>query len=624
MNKTLSESIPTATPGSWWGVLLILLALVGLAGGIVAAWWPAVPALHSPGEVERYYPLTSGTSLLYRVTSPDGAVRYRSSNVEQLPGSDVVPLLDVNSFVSLMTTLGLDVNDFDVDAAQATVAATRFARVVETEYAATGAFTTTTTLLLPGPASTRILWTGDITFDPPMPMLGDMSAVNAPQVFTGVVNRSVPYTATLVLEGYEALDTPVGHLEDCVRVRHRIVVPGYDGYDVTWYCAGIGAVQQEIGWTGDASYERSELVSVSAPGRVMAAAPPLPLESSPRAELSRTFPHSVGDQLPLLWSYQEPRSNSGITTPVLPADGLLLYATQNGGLLALDRQGQLRWRFQTGSAVYGTPAVADGMAYVASADRQVYALDLASGAFRWAFATGDLIPGSPAVDGGLVYVGSEDRTVYALDARSGQERWRFTTGDPVATTPVVAGGVVYVGSDDGVLYALDGQTGAVRWAYTAEEAITAAAVVQDGVVYVGSYDKMLYALKAQTDRPEGELLWSYYAREEVTTDVTVADGLLYLALRQDLLALDAATGAEQWRYRSTSDLRGAPLRFGDALLIRREHDVLVLDALTGIERNVVPTTESPAFAGLSSDGQQLFVGHFDGLLQVFGLERSAP
>src|SRR5947207_2285217 len=46
---------------------------------------------------------------------------------------------------------------------------------------------------------------------------------------------------------------------------------------------------------------------------------------------------------------------------------------------------------------------------------------------RWRFDTGDGVYSSPAVVGGVVYVGSDDRNVYALDAATGQERWRFVT-----------------------------------------------------------------------------------------------------------------------------------------------------------------------------------------------------
>jgi len=84
---------------------------------------------------------------------------------------------------------------------------------------------------------------------------------------------------------------------------------------------------------------------------------------------------------------------------------------------------------------------------------------------RWSFRTGDYVFSSPAVANGVVYVGSDDRTVYALDAATGAKRWSFRTGESVDSSPAVANGVVYVGSDDGTVYALDAATGAKRWSF---------------------------------------------------------------------------------------------------------------------------------------------------------------
>ena len=70
----------------------------------------------------------------------------------------------------------------------------------------------------------------------------------------------------------------------------------------------------------------------------------------------------------------------------------------------------------------------------------------------WSFATGSFIYSSPAVVNGVVYVGSEDHSLYALDAHSGTKLWSFTTGGFVHSSPAVVNGVVYVGSHDGSLY----------------------------------------------------------------------------------------------------------------------------------------------------------------------------
>src|SRR5579871_6060192 len=49
---------------------------------------------------------------------------------------------------------------------------------------------------------------------------------------------------------------------------------------------------------------------------------------------------------------------------------------------------------------------------------------------KWKYTTGPYpgVVSSPAVVNGVVYVGSEDKNVYALDANTGTKLWNYTTG----------------------------------------------------------------------------------------------------------------------------------------------------------------------------------------------------
>ena len=146
------------------------------------------------------------------------------------------------------------------------------------------------------------------------------------------------------------------------------------------------------------------------------------------------------------------------------------------------------WSFLTGNAIYSSPAVANGVAYVGSADGKVYALNAGTGAKLWGFPTGDVVLSSPAVANGVVYVGSYDTNVYALNARTGAQLWSFPTGAEIYSSPAVANGVVYVGSLDHNLYALNASTGAKLWSFPTAGIVYSSPAVANGVVYVGSYD----------------------------------------------------------------------------------------------------------------------------------------
>lgn len=84
--------------------------------------------------------------------------------------------------------------------------------------------------------------------------------------------------------------------------------------------------------------------------------------------------------------------------------------------------------------------------------------NMSNGKLKWNYTTGGKV-GDPAVSNGVVYVGSDDRNIYALSATTGAKLWNYTTGDFVASSPAVSNGVVYVGSGDGNVYAIGNSSG---------------------------------------------------------------------------------------------------------------------------------------------------------------------
>ncbi len=113
----------------------------------------------------------------------------------------------------------------------------------------------------------------------------------------------------------------------------------------------------------------------------------------------------------------------------------------------------LKWSYATGGRVESSPAVANGVVYIGSLDRTVYALNASTGALLWSSTIRRWGISSPAVANGVVYIGSDDHKVYALNAKTGTWLWSYATGGQVESSPAVANGVVYVGSRDGNVYA---------------------------------------------------------------------------------------------------------------------------------------------------------------------------
>jgi len=172
------------------------------------------------------------------------------------------------------------------------------------------------------------------------------------------------------------------------------------------------------------------------------------------------------------------------------------------GLLALDAAtGEERWFFETSGSVSASPAVAGSTVVLAAKDGQVYAIDRHTGAQTWA---ADVQAGvsSPAVDGDWVFVGGGSfggqGRVTALDLATGDVRWTFAPNGPVQSSLTSSAGKVLFSTNtaNGSVYALDAATGDLVWRFTPSPAqyILSSPVVADGMVFAASDNGHVFAL----------------------------------------------------------------------------------------------------------------------------------
>jgi outer membrane protein assembly factor BamB/Tfp pilus assembly protein PilF len=259
-------------------------------------------------------------------------------------------------------------------------------------------------------------------------------------------------------------------------------------------------------------------------------------------------------------------------------NGIVYVGSNDDHLYAFDTQtGELRWKYRTEGNVGSSPAVSNGIVYVGAeslsefgyksmgADYHLYALDAQTGELKWKYKTGSWVFSSPTVDNGIVYFGSYDDHLYALDAQTGELRWKYDTGPVVFSSPTVDNGIIYVGSEDGHLYALDAKTGELRWKYDTEWSVRSSPTVSNGIVYVGSCDKHLYAIDAKT----GELRWKYKMGEYTSSSPTVSNGIVYVGAKLwlelghksigHLYAIDAKNGKLRWKYETEWDVTSSPI-----------------------------------------------------------------
>ena len=223
-----------------------------------------------------------------------------------------------------------------------------------------------------------------------------------------------------------------------------------------------------------------------------------------------------------------------------------------GYLFALDAdplpQGdsRLKWAFPTDEAIFSTPVVVDGVAYVTSLDKHIYAIDLSDGIINvddrllWSFTAQGAIAATPVIVDGKLFVGDLSNNFYSLDLAT---RARMVSGDAINPS--------------------------TEWSYDAGGWIWAAAAIEDGVAYVSTLGGEVHAVNASN----GQAAWSFPVEIEgqIVATPTLYDGpprpsgsargrlLAVPSGDQDVWVIDTATGQQLGKFATASAVKSSPV-----------------------------------------------------------------
>jgi polyvinyl alcohol dehydrogenase (cytochrome) len=158
----------------------------------------------------------------------------------------------------------------------------------------------------------------------------------------------------------------------------------------------------------------------------------------------------------------------------------------------------------------------------------------------------------------------DGETALAPDTVAGlAPAWEVRGLRGVSGTPLVAGGVVYFGDWTGHVRALDAATGRELWAQdTASNYIGGSPALDGDRLFVGTFDARVVALDRDTGEPLWETAIGDHPKAVIFGSPVVAGGLVVAGVgsfevfvpgdpptfRGHVVALDAETGAEAWRF----------------------------------------------------------------------------
>ena len=206
---------------------------------------------------------------------------------------------------------------------------------------------------------------------------------------------------------------------------------------------------------------------------------------------------------------------------------------------------------------------------------------------------------SPAISDGVLYVGSADKRLYAFDLATGHRLWRFNAGHTIESSVTVTDKLVCFGSAGGLFRCLDRAEGRELWSFQAKSEIVGSALASKDLIYLYSSDDRFYALSRGT----GERVWVYnrvpffaVSRRLISSPAMNSEGRRVYQLFSDgtLCAFEAATGKVLWEKRVIEDFsvapiaRRTPILFGKILyIIDGDASILALNAEDGTQIDVI-------------------------------------
>jgi outer membrane protein assembly factor BamB len=211
--------------------------------------------------------------------------------------------------------------------------------------------------------------------------------------------------------------------------------------------------------------------------------------------------------------------------------GPLASLSAGGQLPAGGPQPQFLWEYLADSPLELAPLYTTNFVAVASFNGVFYVMSNEDGRHLYRLQAGPPLtaPLGKLESEDIAYVASEDYSVYALDVVQGHVLWRFAAGGPVKRRPIPTANDVYVSAERAGLYRVDRKTGDAVW------------LNRQADRFLGANNKYVYAAD-----PSGRLLILDLARGNVLASfagsrdfvVPISNGLtdrIFLASNDGLL-----------------------------------------------------------------------------------------
>jgi outer membrane protein assembly factor BamB len=283
-------------------------------------------------------------------------------------------------------------------------------------------------------------------------------------------------------------------------------------------------------------------------------------------------------------SAREPHALPPLATwPVIAGD-----AGRTGGLAELASSTlKTLWTFafdQPG-AVTGPVIAWDTVFIAGGAPPRLVALDLAAGQKLWEHALSENASlsalSAPGISGERVVIADESGMVLAVEGASGKEAWTSRLPFPTPGGCLAAGSGLFIPTappdgEGGHVVALWPEDGAKVWSARLPVGCALPLAARRGHVLAHGFDGTLRSLNAK----DGSLAWQRPLGPPKFGPVA-AESLVLASLETELIALDAVSGEERWRFAAATPITAGPATNADRVYVSAGSALHVLDATSG-------------------------------------------
>lgn len=219
------------------------------------------------------------------------------------------------------------------------------------------------------------------------------------------------------------------------------------------------------------------------------------------------------------------------TSPVLE-DGYVFFGNLKGNQYKVDvSTGKREWKFNSGSPIHSTCAIAEGLVVFGNDKGSIRALNIADGKEVWKLETGAPVISTPMISKGYVYLGGNDSNYRAIKLSDGSAVWmnnfhtKIIGGSTLYFNPATGSEQVIFGCVDGNIYSVNIDKGTIAWIFRTKGTVSSTPVVSGKYIYCTSYDSYVYALDANT----GDMIWNYQLENKIRTTPIVWKDYLFVA-----------------------------------------------------------------------------------------------